>query len=434
MCAHIFAACMAIAMTLAGSVRAQVAQGQAAPAAVLNSVSVQGSQRFTPEQLAIAGGLELGQPVTRESLQAAADELGRLGLFSKVRYRYKTYATGGVELVFELEDAPLLPVHFDNFPWFSDADLTARLKEAVVLFKGEAPAEGIILDDMAKALQRFLAEQGIQAAVEHQVIARPAGDGSMVMFTVAGAALKIAGFEFQDPIAAGSRRISQAKQDMTGKPYSRYAIELFLMEQVRPVYLERGHLRVAFDTPRARFTGDPNQPLGDVTVAIAINPGPVYRWGGVTWQGHRALDSAALNALVPIPAGQPANGTLIAGAWLKVESEYGRRGYLDAQITPAATYDEANQRVHYTVYIAEGLQYRMGELVITGLSVVAERKIREAWSIPPGAAFDRVYFEDFLERGVKRAFAGYVVHYEEIGRWLRTNPDARVVDVLLDFR
>jgi outer membrane protein assembly factor BamA len=415
----------------------QQAQAQAAPAAAsstLKSVAVEGSQRFTPEQLATAGGLAIGQAVTKESLQAAADELGRLGLFRKVQYRFKTYATGGVELVFELEDAPLLPVHFDNFPWFSDADLTERLKQAVVLFKGQAPSEGIILQDMTKALQSFLAEQSLTAAVENQVIARPDGTGDMLMFTVAGASLKIAGFEFQDPIAAESRRIAQAKQDLIGKAYSRYAIEMFLMEQVRPVYLDRGHIRVAFDTPRARFSGDPNKPLGDVTVAIAIQPGPVYRWGGVTWRGNNALDSAALDALVPLPAGQPANGTLITGAWLKVESEYGRRGYLDVKVTPQAAYDDAAHRVAYAVTLSEGVPYRMGELVITGLSVVAEQRIREAWGIAKGATFDRAYFEEFLDSGVKKAFADYVVHYRDIGRWLRTNPDARVVDVLLDFR
>jgi outer membrane protein assembly factor BamA len=411
----------------------QATQGQAAAAATLKGVAVEGSQRFTPEQLATAGGLEIGKPVTKESLQLAADELGRLGLFRKVLYRYKTYLDG-VDLVFELEDAPLLPVHFDNFPWFSDADLIARLKEAVVLFKGEAPSQGIILQDMTKALQAFLAEQGITAAVENQVIARPDGAGDMLMFTVAGASLKIAGFEFQDPIAAESRRIAQAKQDLVGKAYSRYAIEMFLMEQVRPVYVDRGHIRVEFDTPRARFSGDPNKPLGDVTVAIAIQPGPVYRWGGVTWRGNKAVESAALDALVQLPVGQPANGTLIAGTWLKVEGEYGRRGYLDVKVTPEAAYDDAAQRVAYTVTISEGTQYRMGELVITGLSVVAERKIREAWGIAKGTTFDRAYFEEFLESGVKKAFADYVVHYQDIGRWLRTNPDARVVDVLLDFR
>lgn len=445
MLAHFAAASLALG-AVAGSVRAlghapharppqpQAAQATTATkAATLKSVAVEGSQRFTPEQLATAGGLAIGQPVTREALQLAADELGRLGLFRKVLYRYKTYLDG-VELVFELEDAPLLPVHFDNFPWFSDADLIARLKEAVVLFQGQAPSQGIILQDMNRALQAFLAEQGITAAVENQVIARPDGAGDMVMFTVAGASLKIAGFDFQDPIAAESRRIAQAKQDLIGKPYSRYTIEMFLMEQVRPVYLDRGHLRVAFDTPRARFTGDPNKPLGDVTVAIAIQPGPLYRWGGVTWRGNNALDSAALDALVQLPVGQPANGTLIAGTWLKVENEYGRRGYLDAKVAPEAAYDDAAQRVAYTVTISEGTQYRMGELVITGLSVVAERKIREAWGIAKGATFDRAYFEEFLESGVKRAFAGYVVHYQKIGRWLRTNPDARVVDVLLDFR
>ena len=406
----------------------------AGAAATLKSVAVEGSQRFTAEQLATAGGLQMGQAVTKELLQAAADELGRLGLFSKVQYRFKSYPSGEVELIFELQEAPLLPVHFDNFPWFSDSELTAKLKEAVVLFNGTAPSEGIILEDMVKALQRVLADQGITAKVEQQVIARPDGNGSMVMFTVAGASLKIAGFDFQDPVAAESRRIAQAKQDMIGKPYSRYAIELFLMEQVRPAYVERGFIRANFETPRARFTGDPNKPLGDVMVAIAIQPGPVYRWGGVTWRGNMAVAASTLDALVQLPKGEPANGTLITGTWLRVEKEYGRRGYLEVKLGAEPAYDEAAHRVSYTVNVSEGLQYSMGEMVITGLSVIAERKIREAWGIAKGATFDRSHFEEFLESGVKKAFGDYVVHYQEVGRWLRTNPETRIVDVLLDFR
>lgn len=413
--------------------------GQQTPAAApvvdapLKSVAVTGSKRFAPELLAKAGGLEIGKPVTKESLQAAADELGRLGLFSNVQYRFKS-RPDGVELEFELTEAPLLPVHFDNFPWFTDDELTAALREAVVLFDGTAPSVSILLDDMAQALERTLAASNITAKVDHQVIARPLGDGDMVMFTVAGAALKIAGFEFQDAIAAESRQIAIAKQDMVGKPYSRYAIELFEMEQVRPVYLERGHLRAEFDKPRARFTGDPSKPLGDVTVAIRIKPGPVFSWGGVTWSGNQAIPSAELDNLVAMTVGGPANGMRIIGAWQRVESGYARRGYLDVKVEPQPSYDEAGPRVSYHVAIIEGAQYQMGEMVITGLSPVAERKIRDAWAIAKGTTFNRSYFEEFLDTGIKTAFGDYVVHYQEIGRWLRTNPEARVVDVLLDFR
>lgn len=430
---QIRAGALVVALIGICTLQASAQEAPAPPAATLKSVTVSGSQRFTPEQVAAAGALEIGKPVTREQMQIAADELGRLGLFSSVQYRFRSYLDG-VTLEFELKDAPLLPVHFDNFPWFTDAELTAKLKEAVVLFNGGAPSLGIILGDMTKALERMLAEKGITAKVEHQVIARPTGDGDMVMFTVAGASLKIAGFTFRDPIAAESRQVALAKQDMLGKDYSRYAVELFLMEQVRPIYLERGHLRVEFGTPRATFTGDPNKPLGDVTVVVPIGPGPVFRWGGATWTGNNVIPPAELDTLLQLAAGQPASGVRIEGAWQRVEEEYGRRGYLDVKLSAEPSFDDAAQRVSYRVQITEGLQYRMGELVITGLSVVAERKIRDAWTPAKGAVFNRAYFEEFVESGVKKAFEDYVVHYQQIGRWLRTNPQTRVVDVLLDFQ
>ncbi|MGH9790888.1 MAG: hypothetical protein ACRD5W_06735, partial [Candidatus Acidiferrales bacterium] len=59
---------------------------------------------------------------------------------------------------------------------------------------------------------------------------------------------------------------------------------------------------------------------------------------------------------------------------------------------------------------------------------------RDAWTPAKGAVFNRAYFEEFVESGVKKAFEDYVVHYQQIGRWLRTNPQTRVVDVLLDFQ
>ncbi len=430
---QIRAGALAVALIGICTLQALAQEAPDPPTATLKSVNVSGSQRFTPEQVAAAGGLQVGKPVTREQMQIAADELGRLGLFSSVQYRFRSYLDG-VTLEFELKDAPLLPVHFDNFPWFTDAELTAKLKEAVVLFNGAAPSVGIVLADMTKALERTLAEKGITAKVEHQVIARPTGDGDMVMFTVAGASLKIAGFTFQDPIAAESRQIAVAKQNMLGKDYSRYAVEMFLMEQVRPVYLERGHLRLEFGKPQATFTGDPNKPLGDVTVAVPIEPGPVFQWGGATWAGNSVIPANELDALLQLTAGQPASGLRIEGAWQRVEEEYGRRGYLDVQVSAEPSFNDAAQRVSYRVQITEGPQYRMGELVITGLSVVAERKIRDAWTPAKGAIFNRAYFEEFVESGVKKAFEDYVVHYQQIGRWLRTNPQTRVVDVLLDFQ
>ncbi|MBI3405950.1 MAG: hypothetical protein HY046_10890 [Acidobacteria bacterium] len=171
-----------------------------------------------------------------------------------------------------------------------------------------------------------------------------------------------------------------------------------------------------------------------VLVLIPIEPGAAYRWGGASWQGNAAFGPAALDAFIPFPAGEPANGVKITQLWQKIESEYGRRGYIEAKLKPSPDYDESQKRVRYNVLVEEGSIFHMGELVITGLSPLAKRKLTEAWTLQKDATFNRVYFEEFLASCEnKKVFGDYVLHYDEVGHLLVPKPD-KTVDVLIDFK
>lgn len=393
-----------------------------------------GAQTYTEAQIAAASGLKVGESVGRDELQTAADRLAQLGPFKSARYRF-TSSGEKINVEFQVEEAPTAPVSFDNFPWLTDEELTAGLKDAVPLFNGTAPEQGTILDTITETLEKLLAKRGVKASVERTLLADPSGEGMMQQFKVVGASLKVNGVQFGDSLATESKRTQDRLSDLVGKPYSRFAVEVFAHEQVRPLYLERGHLRVRFGKPLARFTGSPDRPLPDnVLVILPIEPGPVYRWGGVEWRGNTVLPAAQLTEFVGLKADDIANGVRITEGWMRVGNEYGRRGYLDAKVEPEAALDDAAGRVSYRVAITEGAQYRMGDLVITGLSLAAERKLAAAWRIPRGQVFDRAYFDEFLASGVKQAFGDLPVHYDQLGHWLRTNPDTRTVDVLLDFK
>jgi len=400
------------------------------------SITFQGSKRFSEAELTAVSGLHPGDSVGREEIQAAADRLAKLGLFTDVRFRFGSKGEN-VTVEFQLQDAPTVPVSFDNFPWFTDAELTRELREAAGLFDGTAPEQGAILDAMTQALENLLHSRGVNASVERTLLARLDADGMMQQFRVVGASLKVGTVEFQDALANEDKRVRERLSDLIGKPYSRYAIEVFDAEQVRPVYLERGYLRVRFGTPHARFSGDPSRPLPDnVLVNVPVEPGPAYQWAGAKWSANTLLTSEALDGFLGLKAGEPANGLKIATGWERVRSEYGRLGYLDAKVVAVPVFHDAAgavASVSYQVSVTEGLRYRMGEMVITGLSLEAERRLRDAWHLLPGQIFNRVYFEEFLETGVKQAFGDLPVHYNEIGRWLRTHPEAKTVDVLLDF-
>jgi outer membrane protein assembly factor BamA len=127
----------------------------------------------------------------------------------------------------------------------------------------------------------------------------------------------------------------------------------------------------------------------------------------------------------------------IALLWQDLQMEYGKRGYLDTKLDPQADFDDAGHRVSYRVNIVEGFPYRMGELVVTGLSPDAEKQLRRTWQIASGQVFDNAYFVKLLgmlEKPRREVFGELPVHYTQFGHFLRTDTDRHTVDVLLDFK
>jgi outer membrane protein assembly factor BamA len=127
----------------------------------------------------------------------------------------------------------------------------------------------------------------------------------------------------------------------------------------------------------------------------------------------------------------------IQAAWERAREEYSRRGYLDAKIDPAASYDDHAHTVAYTVSLVEGPQYHFGSMVLTGLSTTGEARLREAWPIPQGAVFDKAQYETFLtnlQTHRDQVFKDLPLHYDTVGHWLQTDQGKQTVDVLLDFQ
>ena len=399
----------------------------------LANVTVTGSQIFKPDVIIAASGLRKGQTVHREDLQNAADRLIQSGEFADVKYRYQT-DRDGVSIEFAVADGTVVPAYFDNFPWFTGEELSQALRQAVPLYDGRVPANGTAVDDVSEALGKILESHQIGGSVTHRVLRAPDSEHLVQEFQLDGSELPVEAVFFTDPLADEDRAVHQSLSQLIGHPFSRYAIDTFVFEQVRPLYEASAHLRVKIGEPAARFTGDPSQPLRkSVTVIVPIEPGPVYKWAGVTWSGNAAIPAADLNALIGLREGGPADGVKLRAAWVHVSDEYARLGYLDADVRPSLEFYDANSRATGKVSIVEGPQYRMGDLVLSGLSLDGERRIRAAWRIAPGSVFDEKYFDDFVNGGARASFGTLPFTYAKVGHFLQKDPKTGKVDVLMDF-
>jgi outer membrane protein insertion porin family len=405
--------------------------------APLREVHVDGMKILTEAQVVAITGLVPGAQIGRNDLQTAADKLVHSGLFAKVSYNFQT-KFASVLVIFHVEESPRIPIYFDNIPWFADSELNDAIHSKLPFVNGTLPEAGAAVDQAADAVNELLSSRGLQVSLEHSVTANPIGEGNVQAFRIEGATLQIAKLEFGDPGLLSSKAVQQHLSEIIGKPYSRMAIDLFLSEAIKPIYLQQGYLRVKLGPPEVRLTGDPNQKLpSQIPVYVPVAPGDIYHWKEVRWTGNTLVSEFTLDGLLGIKRGEIADGMQIEAGWDRAREEYAHRGYLEAKLDPVPAYDDQAHSVSYAVSIQEGPQFHFGKMILTGISPAAERKLHAAWPIAAGDIFDKAKFEELLAKLQARqelVFGELPVHYDNVGHWLQTDAGKGTVDVLLDFK
>jgi outer membrane protein assembly factor BamA len=405
--------------------------------AELREVKSDGQKKLTEGQIAALTELQAGTQVGREDLQKAADKLVASGLFATVKYDFKTRAEG-LTLSFHVTESPRVAAYYDNFPWFGDSELNDAIRAQLPFFDGTLPEGGNVVEVAADAIHGLLVAHKLDLPVQHQVVANPLGDGNIQQFTVEGAGLKIASLSFSDAALATNPVVQQHLPEINGKPYSRTTIDVFLAEQIRPVYLRQGYLKAKLGPPEVRLSGPPTAKLPEeLPVYVPVVAGELYHFGDAQWSGNNVISSIALASYLGLKTGAVANGMEMEAALEQIREEYGRRGYLDATVQPETSFDDAGHTVSYKIAVAEGQQYHMGGWVVTGISSNAEARVRTKFPIAAGDVFDKIKYEDFLvqlQSHSKDIFGELPVHYDNVGHWLRADAGKGIVDVLLDFK
>src|SRR6266851_2664356 len=203
------------------------AQAPETATATLREIHADGMKILSEPQVVALSRLIAGSQVGKADLQTGADQLVQTGLFAKVSYNFQTRGED-VSVTFHVEESLRIPAYFDNIPWFSDSELHDAIRKKLLYYNGTLPEAGAAVDQATDAVNELLASHGLNVAVEHQVIGTPLGEG---------------------PALTASKAIRQSLADLLGKPYSRMTIDLFLSEQVRPLYLQRGCLHVKLGPP-----------------------------------------------------------------------------------------------------------------------------------------------------------------------------------------
>ena len=367
----------------------------------LASIKVTGSQRYTPDEIIAASGLKIGDAATEDDFKKATEELGKSGMFTNVSYSY-AYSPAGTKLDFQVADADkFVPARFDNFVWFSDADLVAKIHEVEPLFKGEVPVGGELADRISDALQSLLLQHSLSA---HATYIREGAshDGPIdaIYFKADNANIRIRHITFPSAPADQIPDLAGAAQKLEDRDYLRSEVNTYVKSAILPVYLKHGFLKAAFAEPQAKVVQEDHDET-QVDVDLPSTPGLQYKVSGFTWEGNSTFPADKLQTLIHLPPAQTADSVQLQSDLEAVQKLYGTRGYMTASVKPEPAFDDTSRTVAYKLQVHEGDLFHMGDLEINGLDVKTADRLTEAWKLKPSDAYDSSYPKRFIEQAWK---------------------------------
>ncbi len=379
----------------------------------LIAIKVTGSKRFPEDPIVASTDLQLGTPVGEDDFKRAARHLADTGAFTDIAYNY-SYSSAGTKLELHVTDATdFVPARFEDFVWFTDAELRTRIKEHVPLFDGQVPLSGNIADEVSDVLQAMLVEGAIPGHVDYLRVAKEDGPVEAVNYHVSDVLIRIRNIEFTGAGEAELPALQAAAQKMPDREYSRSRLNVLVQKQLLPIYQARGYLKASFADPQPRNVKPPspgtspqteevvphNQTVVDVT--FPVTPGIQYKLKSLNWSGNREFRAEELQKLVHMEPGLPANTVRLAEDLKEIQRLYGSRGFVTATLKGEAQFDDAAGTVAMVVNVKEGFEYHMGELEFRGLDNSQTARLHDAWKIRPGDVYDATYLEQYLPEARK---------------------------------
>jgi len=367
----------------------------------LIAVKVSGTERYKPEDVIRATGLELGRTVGEDNFKDAARVLGDTGAFTSVAYQFE-YSPEGTQLELQVQDAQqFAPARFDNLVWFSDQELGEKLHARVPLFRGQLPVTGKLSDDVSEALQELVDERKIPGRVDYIRIAQGDGPTEAFVYSVTGPHITVGNVEFSGAAATELPPLEAAGKKLAGAEYTRSALRTQEDKNFLPIYLEQGYLKAHFGEPEARVVAnDANDTRVDITLPVV--PGKRYKLTSIEFSGNQVVPQAVLRNLVHLPSDQPANARQLADDVEGMKQLYETRGYMDVRIDSVAEINELEGSVGYLLNFKEGEVYRMGDLEILGVNSRTRVQLQNSWTLHSGDTYDPGYTRRFVAQALKQ--------------------------------
>ena len=164
------------------------------------------------------------------------------------------------------------------------------------------------------------------------------------------------------------------------------------VQKVREFYQNHGYIDVVVrDVRKERASG------GGLHIVIAIDEGPQYHVGKLSFVGYKATSLEKLRAVVKTKEGAVYSAKAIKDDAKNIADNYGSGGYVDLTVVPESSTPH-NGLIDLTYRIDEGQRSYVEHINISGNTRTKDKVIRREVLITPGDIFNTVRVETSKKR------------------------------------
>ncbi|WP_443972025.1 outer membrane protein assembly factor BamA [Sphingobium sp. CR28] len=353
--------------------------------APIKSINVTGSQRLEPDTVLSYTKLRVGQPYTRESLDAALKDLYASELFSDVQIR----DDNGALTVTVVENPVINRIVLEGNKRLKDEKILPEIKMA----PRQIYTRSKVRADVARIIELYRRQGRFAAVVDPKLVKLDQNRVDIVYEISEGAKSKvrqiniIGNEKFSDGELRNEMVTKQARFFRLFSSGTTYDPDRLAYDQqkLRQFYLTEGYADFRVVSAVAELT--PNKQ--DFIITYVVEEGDRYKFGDVKVESDiRELSSTTLTNSLRMKKGDWYNAKLVEDTVDQLNQTAGLFGYAFSDINPEFDRSKDDLTMSITFRIANAPRVYVERIDINGNTLTQDKVVRREFRLQEGDAFN----------------------------------------------
>lgn len=354
-------------------------------AEIVSSIKINGNQRIEEETIKSFLGINAGDSVSDESINAALAAVYETGLFADVTIDVES----GVVVVNVVENPIIGEVAFEGNKRIEDEDLSKE----ITLAPRAVYTKAVLQQDVKRILDLYQKSGRFSASVEPKVIELDQNRVNIVFEVDEGDRAKVEKISFVGNSAFSDAKLTAALQTKESRWYRFFTSDdtydpdrlAFDQELLRRFYTARGYADFKVLSANAELTPDKES----FFITFTIDEGRPYVFGGMAVESELPdLKVEDMNQLVKTMPGDTFNAELIEKSMDEFTKYLGNLGYAFVSIDPQYERNQEAGTVGIKYMVKEGPRVYIENINIAGNVRTLDKVVRREFRIAEGDPYN----------------------------------------------